>query len=223
MRSIIERAALWSNGARETRRATPASTLIAMSQSRISFTSEQLNISKAIKLIKSTLKLSREVLGKLHPQSIGLTRQLANCYYRAGRNEEAIEQFEQTLSLYGELAVENDPWVPITKNGLALAYAEIGRYEDAAKLHEYTLQNFCEQFGERHPNTIAGMRNWRSTTWASVGTTKPSSCMKRRWKISRKMLGPWNHTTLIVSNSSSPCLSRGRSVCGGQSTVRRGD
>ena len=77
-----------------------------------------------------------DTLGPDHPDTLLSRNNLANAYHDAGRLDEAITLYEQTLKDCTRILGPHHPNTLTTRNNLAEAYRAAGRFEDADKLFE---------------------------------------------------------------------------------------
>ena len=77
-----------------------------------------------------------DTLGPDHPSTLISRNNLASAYQDAGRLDEAIALFEQTLEDRTRILGPHHPHTLTTRNNLAEAYRATGRFEDADKLFE---------------------------------------------------------------------------------------
>ena len=80
------------------------------------------------------------LLGPDHPDTLSSRNSLAAAYLAAGRVAEAIELFEQTLSVQQRLLGPDDPETLTSQNNLASAYQDAGRTDEAIRLYELNLE-----------------------------------------------------------------------------------
>ena len=79
------------------------------------------------------------MLGPKHPDTLRTRNNLAAIYQSAGRLDQAIALYEQTLAdSRQELGVDH-PDVFKSQSNLAGAYADAGRIDEAISLYEQTL------------------------------------------------------------------------------------
>ncbi|TQD43372.1 tetratricopeptide repeat protein, partial [Actinomyces johnsonii] len=76
------------------------------------------------------------ILGPNHPDTLTSRNNLANAYQAAGRLDEAITLYEQTLEDRTHILGPHHPDTLASLSNLAEAYRAAGRIEDAEKLFE---------------------------------------------------------------------------------------
>ena len=99
------------------------------------------------------------MLGADHRDTLIALNNLAKAYQEAGRLQEAIPLFEQTLADFERLRGADHPDTLIAQNNLADAYQSAGRLPEAARLLEQTLADFGRVVGPDHRNTLASRDN----------------------------------------------------------------
>jgi len=80
-------------------------------------------------------------------------------YRAAGRLNDAIPLFEETLATREELLGPNHPHTLTSRNNLAAAYYAAGRLNDAIPLFEETLTAQTQLLGPDHPDTLRSRNN----------------------------------------------------------------
>ena len=94
-----------------------------------------------------------EALGPDHPKTFTLRHNLAYAYQTAGRLDEAISLFEQTLDDFTRILGPDNPGTLATRNNLANAYRAAGRLDEAITLHQQTLIDRTRILGRNHHST----------------------------------------------------------------------
>ena len=77
-----------------------------------------------------------DTLGPDHPSTLASRNNLAGAYRDAGRLDEAIALYEQTLEDSTHILGTNHPNTLTSRNNLANAYLAAGRSEEARKLRD---------------------------------------------------------------------------------------
>jgi tetratricopeptide (TPR) repeat protein len=90
------------------------------------------------------------VLGAEHPDTLASRSNLAGAYLSAGRPDEAIALYQQTLADYERVLGADHPNALISRSNLATAYQLAGRPAEAASLLERTLARAERVFGPDH-------------------------------------------------------------------------
>ncbi len=80
--------------------------------------------------------------------------QLAHCYRRMGRLDEAIDIFEEVVAERSRRLGIQDIETLRAMHSLAIAYRELGRAQDAVRLLEQVLPVFASELGPNHPDTV---------------------------------------------------------------------
>jgi len=96
-----------------------------------------------------------DTLGPDHPSTLASRNNLAGAYRDAGRLDEAIALYEQTLEDSTRILGPHHPHTLTTRNNLANAYQAAGRLDDAIPLHEQTLEDSTHILGPHHPRTLS--------------------------------------------------------------------
>jgi tetratricopeptide (TPR) repeat protein len=135
-------------------------------------------------------------LGPDHPDTLKSMNNLANCYFNAGRNQEALKLHEETLKLRKDILGAHDPKTLESMNNLAISYAEVGRTRDAVELLEEALQLTKAKLGPDHPMTLTTMSNL-ANAYEAAGRTKDALELREKTvELQKASLGPDHPGTL---------------------------
>ena len=88
-----------------------------------------------------------------------------------GGAEQAIDYYEQALSIGKEVYGERHPNVAIYLNNIGLAWYALGDSKKAIEFYEQALSIGKEVYGERHPNVAIRLSNIGSA-WDTLGDSK---------------------------------------------------
>jgi hypothetical protein len=136
---------------------------------------------EALKLQKETLAFMQRVLPKNHPGIANSMGNLALTYGALGRHDEALKLHQETLALDERVLPDNHPNITTSMGNLAQTYDALGRHDEALKLQQETLAFRQRVLPENHPSIATSMNDLsHQRTVRSVGTTRRSSCNKRR-------------------------------------------
>ena len=103
--------------------------------------------------LSDAVDLLDETLGPDHPRTLAARNNLAAAYRSAGRLDQAIDLFEQTLTDSLRVLGPDHPHALAARNNLADAYWSAGRLDQAIDLFEQTLTETLRVLGPDHPNT----------------------------------------------------------------------
>ncbi len=103
-----------------------------------------------------------DTLGPDHPSTLASRNNLAYAYRDAGRLDEAIALYEQTLEDRTRILGPHHPNTLTSRNNLASAYHNAGRLDEAIALYEQTLEDRTRILGPHHPNTLTSRNNLAS-------------------------------------------------------------
>jgi O-antigen/teichoic acid export membrane protein/tetratricopeptide (TPR) repeat protein len=98
-------------------------------------------------------------LGPDHPSTLNSRNSLAAAYRAAGRADEAMQLFQQTLLKRMRLLGAEHPDTQTSQNNLAAAYHDVGRMAEAILLYELTLAARERLLGASHPSTLNSRGN----------------------------------------------------------------
>ena len=118
--------------------------------------------------LRGALSVVEEVLGPDHPDTLTSRGNLAGAYESAGRLDEAITLYEQTLADRVRVLGGDHPDTLTSRNNLAGAYESAGRLGEAIPLYEGVLADTRRVLGADHPDTLA-FRNNLAYAYESAG------------------------------------------------------
>ena len=95
------------------------------------------------------------VLGARHPDTLAARSDLAAAYLAAGRQDQALPLYEQTLADLERGLGPAHPDTLAARAGLAQAYHAAGQLKQAVPLYERTLADRERAQGPDHPDTIS--------------------------------------------------------------------
>ena len=108
-----------------------------------------------------------DTLGPDRPSTLASRNNLAGAYRDAGRLDEAIALYEQTLEDSTRILGPHHPHTLISRNNLANAYRDAGRLDDAITLYEQTFEDRTRILGTNHPSTLISLNNLASAYLAA--------------------------------------------------------
>ncbi len=117
------------------------------------------HLEKALRLFKEGYRLSTEVLGAKHPDTLISLNNLASIYQALGRLKEALPLFETGHRLKTEVLGAKHPDTLTSLNNLANIYQSLGRLKEALALFETGHRLKTEVLGAKHPSTLLTLNN----------------------------------------------------------------
>jgi len=93
------------------------------------------------------------------PQEVMQAYQIAAQYKAQGKYTQAIEYYEQAVSIYAQEVSNEDPNYAILINNLALLYADMGNYSQAEPLYKKDLEITAKFLGKEHPDYATSLNN----------------------------------------------------------------
>ena len=142
-----------------------------------------------------------DTLGPDHPSTLTSRNSLAGAYRDAGRLEEAIALFEQTLEDRTRTLGPHHPDTLTSRNSLASAYQAAGRLEEAITLYEQTLEDRTRTLGPHHPDTLTS-RNNLAGAYRDAGRLEEAIALFEQTLEDRtRTLGPHHPNTLASRNN----------------------
>ena len=153
-----------------------------------------------------------DTLGPDRPSTLASRNNLAGAYQDAGRLDEAIPLFEQTLEDRTRILGPDHPDTLITRGNLAGAYRDAGRLNEAIPLHEQTLEDRTRILGPHHPHTLTSRNNLAYVYRDAGRLDEAITLFEQTLEDSTRILGPDHPRTLISRlNLASAYLAAGRS------------
>ena len=141
-----------------------------------------------------------EALGPGHPDALASRNNLAGAYRKAGRLDEAIPLYEQTLKDNTRILGHHHPDPLLTRNNLAGAYRKAGRLDEAIPLYEQTLKDFVILLGTNHPLTLTTQNNLANAYCDAGRLDEAIPLFEQTLKDRSRTLGP-NHPQTLTSRN----------------------
>jgi tetratricopeptide (TPR) repeat protein len=135
-------------------------------------------------------------LGWDHPDTLNVRNSLAAAYQAAGRADEAMRVFEQTLVARQRLLGPDHPDTLTSQNNLAAAYQDANRADEAVLLFELTLAARVRLLGESHPSTLISRGNLASAYRDTGQTNEAIALFEQTLAGRQRVLGPDHPDTL---------------------------
>ena len=142
-----------------------------------------------------------DTLGPDHPSTLASRNNLAGAYRDAGRLDEAIALYEQTLEDRSRLLGPDHPDILITRSNLAGAYQAAGRLDEAIALFEQTLEDSTHILGPHHPHTLITRSNLAGAYQDAGRLDKAIELHQQTLKDRARILGPSHPHTLASRNN----------------------
>ena len=142
-----------------------------------------------------------DTLGPVHPSTLISRNNLATAYQVAGRLDEAIALFEQTLEDRTRILGPHHPDTLASRNNLAYAYRDAGRLDDAIALHGQNLEDRTRILGPHHPNTLTSRNNLASAYQDAGRLDDAIALFEQTLEDRTRILGPHHPHTLSTRNN----------------------
>ena len=142
-----------------------------------------------------------DTLGPDHPSTLASRNNLAGAYRDAGRLDEAIALYEQTLEDRSRLLGPDHPDILITRSNLAGAYQAAGRLDEAIALFEQTLEDSTHILGPDHPDILITRSNLAGAYQAAGRLDEAIALFEQTLEDSTHILGPHHPHTLITRSN----------------------
>ena len=142
-----------------------------------------------------------DTLGPDHSDTLTSRNNLATAYQDAGKLDEAITLFEQTLEDSTRTMGPHHPDTLASRNNLATAYQVAGRLDEAITLHKQSLEACTRILGPNHPHTLT-TRNNLAIAYQDAGRLDEALALHQQNLEDRtRILGPHHPRTLTSRNS----------------------
>ena len=142
-----------------------------------------------------------DTLGPDHPSTLASRNNLAGAYQDAGRLDEAIALYEQTLEDSTRILGPHHPDTLTARNNLAYAYQTAGRLDEAITLHEQNLKDFENLLGPHHPHTLTSRNNLASAYQDTGRLNEAITLYEQTLEDRTRILGPHHPSTLTSRNN----------------------
>ena len=142
-----------------------------------------------------------DTLGPDHPSTLTSRNNLAGAYRDAGRLDEAIALFEQTLEDRTRILGPHHPDTLTSRHHLASAYRDAGRLDEAIALFEQTLEDRTHILGPHHPHTLTTRHNLAYTYQDAGRLNEAITLYEQTLEDRTHILGPHHPDTLTSRNN----------------------
>ena len=142
-----------------------------------------------------------EVLGPDHPDTLTSRNNLAYAHESAGRLDQAIPLYEQTLADRERILGPDHPDTLTSRNNLAVAHQAAGRLDQAIALYEQTLTDRERILGPDHPSTLTSRNNLAGAHQAAGRLDQAIPLYEQTLTDSLRILGPDHPNTLTSRNN----------------------
>ena len=140
------------------------------------------------------------ILGPDHAGTLASRNNLAYAYYDAGRLNEAIPLYEQTLEDRTRILGPHHPDTLISRNNLAGAYFQANQFDGAISLYKQNLKDCTHVLGLYHPDTLASRHILASVCQAAGKLDQAVTLYKQNLK-DFEGLRDINYTDIIASRN----------------------
>ncbi|NES80878.1 MAG: tetratricopeptide repeat protein [Moorea sp. SIO2B7] len=144
------------------------------------------------------LSMTRELLGKEHPNIAHSLNNLGFIYYSQGIYKEAEPLYQKALKLREQLLGEEHPDVAQTLNNLGLLYYEQGKYRQAENFYKKALKLREQLLGEEHPDVAQTLSNLGLLYYAQKRYEEAELLYKKALKLREQLLGE-EHPRFAIS------------------------
>ncbi|VEG28712.1 tetratricopeptide repeat protein [Actinomyces howellii] len=126
---------------------------------------------------------------------------IARAMLAAGRLNEAIDLYEQTLTDTQRILGPNHPDTLTTRSNLAYAYQDVGRLDEATDLLEQNLTDHQRILGPSHPDTLVARSNL-AYAYHDIGRLDEATDLyEQNLTDHQRILGPSHPDTLTTRNN----------------------
>ena len=139
-----------------------------------------------------------DTLGPDHPSTLASRNNLAYAYRDAGRLDEAIALYEQTLEDSTRILGPHHPDTLTSRNNLAYAYRDAGRLDEAIALYEQILEDSIRVLGLDHPRTLTSRFDLAGAYRASGRLEEAIALYEQVFSGRSRVLVPDDRSTLTA-------------------------
>jgi serine/threonine protein kinase/tetratricopeptide (TPR) repeat protein len=155
----------------------------------------------AIEQQEKARTLYTEHRGPDHADTLLSMYNLAYSYEAAGRTQEALKLFEETLQRRKATLGPDDPHTLASMNNVAQCLLDSSRTQEALKLFEETLQRRKATLGQDHPDTLLSMNNLGICYDTADRPHEARKLHEATLQLRRAILGPDHPDTLVSMNN----------------------
>ena len=156
---------------------------------------------EAEEMNRRTLEARRNILGEVHPDTLGSMNNLASVLQAQGKHGEAEEINRRTLEARKTILGEEHPDTLASINNLAWVLQAQGKHSEAEKLNRRTLEAKRNILGKEHPDTLASMNNLAWVLQAQGKHGEAEEMNRRTLEARRNILGEEHPDTLASMNN----------------------
>ena len=142
-----------------------------------------------------------DALGPHHPDTLASRNNLAGAYRAAGRLDEAIALYEQTLEDSIRFLGPDHPDTLTARNNLAGAYRAAGRLDEAITLYEQVFSGRSRVLGPDHRSTLTSRDHLTDTYWEAGRLDEAIPLFEQNLEDRTRTLGPAHPVTLTARNN----------------------
>ena len=159
------------------------------------------SIVEAVQLSQAALKVSKEIFGREHENTLSSMEILGLAYSLGGRWKEAEELQMQVMKTRKRKLGEEDPDTLTSMNNLALTYSCQGHWKETEELQMQVMEARKRKLGEEYSCTLISMTNL-ALTYSHQGHWKEAEELQIQvMKTSKRVLGEEHPSTLISMNN----------------------
>ena len=160
-----------------------------------------LGMSQLALTLAEPVTLTADTLGPDHPHTLGSLDNLAFAYHNAGRLDEAIPLFEQTLDARIRILGPHHPDTLASRNSLAVAYQTADRLDEAITLQEQNLTDRTRTLGPNHTDTLTTQAYLAIAYWHAGRLDEAITLFEQTLEDCVHILGPDHLHTLTTRNN----------------------
>jgi hypothetical protein len=150
----------------------------------------------AVAVLKKARDTRAAQLGPDHSDTLVSMNNLAEGYRAAGKLDQALPLYEQTLALMKVKRGPDHPDTLSSMNNLALGYQAAGQLDQALPLFEQTMALRKAKLGPDHPHTLASMNNLAEEYRAAGKLDQALPLFEETLALRKAKLGPDHPHTL---------------------------
>ncbi len=156
---------------------------------------------EAIGLFAKARQTFTRLHGAEHPDTLASMINLAAAYQDAGKLDQALPLFEETLKVTKAKLGSEHPSTLTSMNNLAGAYQDAGKLDQALPLFEETLKLAKAKLGAEHPDTLTSMNNLAMAYRDARKLDQALPLFEETLKLRKAKLGAEHPDTLTSMNN----------------------
>ncbi len=155
----------------------------------------------AERLVRQSLAIREQTLGKTDPASLRTLANLASVLYLSGRTNDALAMYREAYEGFRLVQGPAHAETLGAANNLANVLSRVGRNDEAIELYKQALQNLVELHGEDHPDALGIAQNL-AVELIRAGRFEEAEKLARKTLVTRERVFGTHHPDTLLSLAS---------------------